>query len=98
MGEPDASEYDVRFLGRPEMRGILLLCPDKVVFSPEEEHAEKIELPVAKITDARFATEKDISALRVFLVGPVLGTLFKTEHKILVVDFEDEFGIVQHLT
>jgi hypothetical protein len=98
MGEHDVSEYDVKYLSRLEINGKLLLYPDKVVFSPEEEYAEKIEIPVAKITDARFATKNDISALRVWLVGPVLGTLWKKQHKILVIDFNDEFGIIQHLT
>jgi hypothetical protein len=61
------------------------------------EYTKKIEILIDKIKDARFATEEDISALRVWLVGPVLGTLWRERHKILVIDFEDEFGIVQHL-
>lgn len=61
------------------------------------EYTKRIEILVDKIKDARFATEEDMNALRVWLVGPVLGTLWTEKHKILVIDFEDEFGIVQHL-
>jgi hypothetical protein len=96
MGEHDVSEYDVKYLGQYEAKGILLLYPERVVFSPEEDYDEKIEIPVAKIVDARFATEKDISALRVWLVGPVLGILWKKHHKMLTIDADDEFGIIQH--
>lgn len=96
IDEHDNSEYDVKYLGQYETKGTLLLYPDKVVFSPEEDYYEKIEIPVAKITDARFATENDISALRVWLVGPVLGTVWKKHHKLLTIDVEDEFEIIQH--
>jgi len=93
-------EYDVKYLSRYgiEIKGKLLLFPDKVVFEPnEEEEAEEIEIPVSKVKDARLATEKDISALRVWLLGPVLGTFFKREHKLLAIDCEDELGIMKHL-
>ena len=96
MGENDILEYDVKFLGHYEAKGTLSLHPDKVAFLPEMDYLGKIEIPVAKITDARFATEKDVSALRVWLVGPVLGTLWKQYHKMLTIDAEDEFGIIQH--
>lgn len=96
MGEDDALEYEVKFLGHYEAKGTLSLHPDTVTFLPEMDYLGKIEIPVAKITDARFATEKDISALRVWLVGPVLGTLWKQYHTMLTIDAEDEFGILQH--
>jgi len=93
------SEYDVTYLSHYEIKGKLLLFPDKVVFKPnEEEEAEEIEIPVSKIKDARLATEKDISALDVFLLGPVLGVLAKRKHKLLTIDCEDELGIIKHLT
>ena len=92
-------KYDVTYLSHYEIKGKLLLFPDKVVFEPnEEEEAEKIEIPVSKIKDARLATEKDISALDVFLLGPVLGVLAKRKHKLLTIDCEDELGIMEHLT
>jgi hypothetical protein len=96
LGEHDASEYDVKYLGHFETEGILLLYPDSVVFSPKEDYDEKIEIPVAKIKDVRFASENDISALRVWLVGPVLGTAWKKHHNMLTIDVEDEFEIIQH--
>jgi len=127
------SVYNAKYLGHRsiEVEGELLLFPDKVVFKPKKEYAEKMkkavfrpchahgftdcpycgkaknelrpeytrqtEILVDNIKDARFAKEEDITALRVWLVGPVLGTLWKEQHRILIVDFEDEFGIVQHL-
>jgi hypothetical protein len=97
IDENSPIEFEVKHLGQYEAEGILLLYPDRVVFSPKEDYDVKIEIPVAKIVDARFATEKDISALRVWLVGPVLGTLWKKQHKMLTIDVEDEFGIIQHL-
>jgi len=91
-------EYDVKYLNHYETKGKLLLFSDKVVFEPtEEEEADKIEIPVPKIKDARLATEKDISALRVWLLGPTLGVLFKKEHKLLIIDCEDELGIIKHM-
>ena len=94
------SEYNVKRLVSPEIEieGKLLPYQDKVVFEPDEEYAEKIVIPVTKIKDVRFATEKDISALRVWLVGPIWGTLWKKKHRILLIDVEDEYGIIQHLT
>jgi len=92
-------EYDVTYLNHHDrIKGKLLLFSDKVVFEPEEEEVEEIEMLVAKIKDARLATEKDISALRVFLLGPTLGVLLKKEHKLLIIDCEDELGIINHLT
>jgi len=92
-------EYEVTLLLPPDFktRGKLLARKDKLVFEPDQ-YAEKIEIPVNKIKDVRYATEKDISALRVWLVGPVLGTFWKEKHRILLIDFEDDQGIVQHLT
>lgn len=93
------TEYNVkRLISGSEIDGKLLLYPSEVIFEPKEEYAEKAEIPVTRIKDVRFATEKDISALRVWLVGPVWGTLWKKKHRILVIDVEDEYGIIQHLT
>ena len=77
--------------------GKLMLVENKVIFETYGDHEGKMEIPIAKIKDARFAVEKDISALRVWLVGPVLGTFWKKKLNILLIDFEDEFGILQHL-
>jgi hypothetical protein len=77
--------------------GKLFSVDNKVVFETYGEHEGRLEIPIARVTDVRFATEKDISALRVWLVGPVLGTFWKKKRNILLFDFEDEFGIIQHL-
>lgn len=91
------SEYDVKYFSPLEIKGKLLLYPDKIVFKPKEEYAEKIVVPVYKIKDVRFTTEKDISALDVFLLGAV-AVLTGKKHKMITIDYDDEFGIMQHLT
>jgi len=93
-------EYWVERLIPPNTKisGKLLAIENKVVFETYYEHEGRLEIPVAKIKDVRFATEKDISALRVWLVGPVFGVFWKKTHRILLIDFEDEFGIIRHLT
>jgi hypothetical protein len=49
-----------------------------------------------KIKDVRFTTEKEISALRVWLLGPKWATLLKKKRHLLTIDDEDETGIIQH--
>ena len=93
--------FEVKYLrpGLLDIQGILLLSSEKIVFEPNEVYFKdkKLELRLSRIKDVRFATEKDISALRVWLVGPVLGTFLKKKHNILLIDFLDKFGIEQHL-
>ena len=94
------NEYWVERLisSKTKVSGKLFAIENKVVFETYGEHEGRLEIPIAQIKDVRFATEKDISALRVWLVGPVFGTLWKKKQRILLIDFEDEFGIIQHLT
>jgi hypothetical protein len=93
-------EYGVERLIPPKTKisGKLFAIENKVVFETYGKREVRLEIPVAKIKDVRFATEKEISALRVLLLKPVLGVLWKKKHKMLRIDFEDEFGIIQHLT
>ena len=91
-------EYDVTYLSHHKIKGKLLLFPDKVVFEPNEEEEDDLEIPVSKIKDARLATEKDISALDALLFGPTFALLAQREHKLLIIDCEDELGIIKHLT
>ena len=93
-------EYWVKRLIPPKTKvsGKLLAIENKVVFETYGEHEGRLEIPVAKVKDVRFATEKDVSALRVWLLGPAGGVFWKKKHKMLLIDFEDEFGIIQHLT
>ena len=92
-------EYWVERLitAKETISGKLFALKNKIVFETYGEHEGRLEIPVAKIKDVRFATEKDISALRVWLVGPVLGTFWKKRHNILLIDFLDDFEIIQHL-
>jgi hypothetical protein len=92
-------EYWVERLitSKETVSGKLFAVKDKVVFETYGEHEGRLDIPIEKVRDVRFATEKDISALRVWLVGPVLGAFWKKKHYILLIDFEDEFGIIQHL-
>jgi hypothetical protein len=93
-------EFDVNCHGLYsfEIKGKLLLSPAKVVFEPKEVYFKdkKMEIKLSKIKDVRFSTEKEISALRVWLLGATLGALLKKKHNMLTIDFEDETGIMQH--
>jgi hypothetical protein len=91
-------EFDVKSLGSTEVEGKLCLLPERVVFEPNEVYFKdkRLEIAVSKIKDVRFATEKDISALRVFLLGATLGVFFKKKQRMLTIDYEDEFEIIQH--
>ena len=91
-------EFDVKYLASLNIGGKLLLLSDKIVFEPKEVYFEdkKMELLLEKIKDVRFTTEKEITGLRVWLLGPTLGAFMKKKNKMLTIDYEDEFGIIQH--
>ncbi len=80
------------------IKGKLMLFSDRVVFEPRKEEVEEIEIPVAKIRDARLSTQKDISAAEALLFGPTFALLGQREHKLMTIDYEDELGIMKHLT
>ena len=92
-------EFDVKYFSSFKIDGRLLFFPEKVVFEPKEVYFKdkKMELSLLKIKDLRFTTEKEITAERVFLLGLRLGVLIPKKHKMLTIDYEDEFGIIQHL-
>ena len=76
-----------------------MLSAEKVVFEPKEVYFKdkKIEIAVSRIKDVRFTTEKDISALRVWLLGATLGILNPVKRNMLTIDYEGESGIIEHL-
>ena len=92
-------EFDVKYFGSLKIDGKLMLLSEKVVFKPKEVYFKdkKMELFLEKIKDVRFTTEKEITGLRVWLLGPTLGALMKKKHNLLTIDYEDDFGIIQHL-
>jgi hypothetical protein len=94
-------EFDVKCHGLYsfEVKGKLLLSREKVVFEPNEVYFKdkKVEIEMSRIKDVRFTTEKEISGLRVWLLGPTLATLLKKKHVMLTIDYDDETGITQHL-
>ena len=92
-------EFDVKYFGSLEINGKLQLFSEKVVFEPKEVYFKnkKMEILLSKIKDVRFTAEKEITGLRVWILGPTLGALMKKKHNMLTVDYEDEFGIIQHL-
>jgi len=94
MSEP--SVYDVKYLSPDKIKGHLLFYADKVVFEPEDENSGEIEISVSDIKDARLATEKDVSVLNVFLFG-AWAQIMNAKHKMLIIDVEDELGILKHL-
>jgi hypothetical protein len=95
---PVLKRFNVKHLGSAETEGRLLVFNEKIVFEPKDLtfSYRRLEMEVGKIKDVRFTTEKEVSALRVFLLGPTLGVLFKSQHHMLTIDYEDELGITQH--
>ena len=94
-------EYRVTYLGGNikypfEQEGTLTLTSKIVLFESPDSDLIPMKIPIDKIEDAKIVTEKEISALRVFLIGPVLGTLFKKTNKAFEIDFRDSHGILQH--
>ena len=93
------SEYNVEYVGSVEIKGKLYLYSSKIVFEPKDEFAERIVIPISRVRDAKFASNKDTGALWAWLAPLVVAPILKrlTRSEILVLDFEDELGIVQHL-
>jgi hypothetical protein len=93
-------EYKVERLIPPDTRisGKILVTASGIVFEPKHKNEEKLEIAVDKIRDVRFATEKEISAFRIVFEGVINAVLNPRIHKLLLIDFEDKFGIIQHLT
>jgi hypothetical protein len=92
--------FEVKYLraGLLDIRGILLLSPEKIVFEPDEAYFKdkKFELALSKIKDARFASTKEISASRLLLLGVESAVLWPKKSNMISIDYEDEFGILQH--
>lgn len=93
-------EFDAKCFGLYsfEIKGKLTLSPEKLVFNPNEVYFKdkKLEIPLSKIKDVRFTTEKEITLSRAFLLGPIDAIAFKKEQKLLTLDY-DETGILEHL-
>ena len=87
-------EYNVAILtSSGEISAKLLLSRDRLIFEPDWLRGEREEIPVDKIKDVRFAIQEDIK-----IIALKLPLLWKDIHKILLIDFEDKSGILQHLT
>lgn len=80
-----------------EQEGTLIITTETVIFEAPNFDLIPMKIPIDKIEDAKVVTEKEISALRVFLFGAVFGTLFKKTSKAFEIDFRDSHGILQHL-
>ena len=96
---PDGKcEFNVKQLGSLDIKGKMRLTPEELVFEPAEVYFKdkKLNLSISKIKDVRFSTAKEISALRVWLLGAPLGALFKKKNNLLTIDYEDEYGLIQH--
>ena len=97
--KPEFWKFGAKYLGghaafAKEAQGNLYLYPkpaDKVVF---ESNTVNIEIPLRRINDTNFLTEKDIRARRVLLTG-IIGFAGKKKHKMLVIDFKDQLGNIQ---
>jgi hypothetical protein len=64
---------------------------NRVVFT---SHEFLFRIPVNKIKSTKVATEKELSALRIFLVG-LIAFGWKKERKMFLISFEDELGDIQ---
>jgi len=93
--------FNVKLLrdGLLNIKGTLTLDNKKIAFEPEEVYFKdkKLEIEVSKICDVRFASQREIEALRVFMLGAVLGALLKKQHNFLLIDYKGENGLIEHL-
>lgn len=55
----------------------------------------ELDLPYKSIQLLNVSLEREITALRTWLIGPVLGALFKKETLMLNIGFNDERGLLQ---
>ena len=87
----------VDFPGRSA--GVLTIKSAEVEFKASEFVANQyhFKFPTARIKSLELRTSKEISALRVWLAGPVLGTVMKAEITYVVVGYEDELGLTHIL-
>ena len=94
-------EFDVKCFGLYsfEIKGKMILSPEKLVFNPNEVYLKhkKTEIELSKIKDAIFSTEKEISPSRAFWLGVTFAVLNPIKHNMIRIDYDDESGITQHL-
>ena len=94
-------EFPSKYLGGhvsygEESNGILLLYSDpknKIVFESSET---TFEIPFSKIKNVKIVSEKELKALRIFMVG-LLAFAWKKKHKLFLISYEDELGDIQTL-
>ena len=71
-----------------------------IIYQPrmEDEPREiaSLKIPYSSLEIVNITQEREITALRTFLVGPVFASLFKKENKFLNLGFRDENGLLQN--
>jgi hypothetical protein len=79
-------------------KGHLSIYDDKVVYNAEQYiDKHSLAIPIDKIEDVHYITDKEITAFRVFMIG-FWGVLFKKKRDALTIDFKDDYDIMQHET
>ena len=78
--------------------GYILLKPDSITYKSSEGSLNKmkLEIPIEKFKGLEVRTAKEISFARWFLIG-VWSILFKEKKEYLVLIYEDEAGLLQHM-
>jgi hypothetical protein len=91
--------FRVRYLGghseyREETDGWVTTTDRFFVFKSAKW---RLYIPCEKIREINIKTTKEITALRVLLLKPVLASLFKKRREFLLVAYEDKLGLRQNL-
>jgi hypothetical protein len=78
--------------------GYIILKPDSLAYKTSEGSLNKmdIQIPIEKFKGIEIRTGKEITFLRWFLIG-AWSILFKKKQEYLVLIYEDQFGMLQHM-
>lgn len=66
--------------------------------APKFTAVEMLDIPYDKVEAVNIVREREITALRTFLIGPLFAAWFKREDHLLVVGFRDKYGLFQSPT
>jgi hypothetical protein len=73
--------------------GILLQITNR---NDQPREVASIKIPYPSLEVVNVTEEREITALRTFIAGPLLAALFKKENKFLNLGFRDENGLLQN--
>ena len=91
-------QYEILYIdGLKDMwgsSGTLSILPDSILIFLDHYRFEQA-IPYNAIEVLNVLQERDITALRTFLLGPVLAAAFKKKSRIITIGFRDELGLLQ---